>query len=91
MRVVGQGDVFTIYSDALQTYEQLPPQVYNVCASKQSGFYLERSAELEIKEAKVYGVHNEKCDKVLASFKRFNRKTKEYYHEKRFVRVIQKI
>lgn len=73
MRVVGQGDVFTIYSDALQTYEQLPPQVYNVRFRQRTGFYLELSAELEIKETKIYGVHNEKCQKVLNSFKQFNR------------------
>lgn len=73
MKVVSQGNVYTIYSDALKTYDKLPAQVYNVRFSKQSGFYLEMSAPLEIKESKIYGVHMDKCEKVLKSFSAFAR------------------
>ena len=73
MRAISQGDVFTIYSDSLKTYEQLPAQVYNVRFSKQRGFFLEVSTALEIKESKIYGVHDAKCQKVLKSFEAFNR------------------
>lgn len=73
MRAISQGDIFTIYSDALKTYEQLPAQVYNVRFSKQSGFFLEVSTALEIKESKIYGVHDAKCQKVLNSFSAFAR------------------
>ena len=73
MRAISQGDIFTIYSDSLKTYEQLPAQVYNVRFDKQRGFFLELSAELEIKESKIYGVHDAKCQKVLNSFAAFNR------------------
>ncbi len=73
MKAISQGDIFTIYSDSLKTYDQLPAQVYNVQFSKQSGFFLEVAAPLEIKETKIYGVHDAKCNKVLQAFKMFNR------------------
>lgn len=73
MRAISQGDVFTIYSDSLKTYDQLPAQVYNVRLSKQNGFFLEVTTPLEIKEAKVYGVHDAKCNKVLHAFKEYDR------------------
>ena len=73
MKAISQGDIFTIYSDSLKTYDQLPAQVYNVRFSKQSGFFLEVTAPLEIKEEKLYGVHDLKCVKVLSAFKKFNR------------------
>lgn len=58
MKAISQGDIFTIYSDSLKTYDQLPAQVYNVRFSKQSGFFLEVTAPLEIKEDKLYGPVN---------------------------------
>ena len=73
MKAISQGDIFTIYSDSLKTYDQLPAQVYHVRFSKNSGFYLETSTALEIKEPKIYGVHNAKCDKVLNSFRAVTR------------------
>ncbi len=73
MRAISQGDIFTIYSDALKTYEQLPPQVYNVCFNQRSGFFLQVTSPLEIKEERIYGVHDNKCRKVLNSFASFNR------------------
>jgi hypothetical protein len=73
MKAINQGNIFTIYSDSLKTYDQLPAQVYNVRFSKQSGFFLESSADLEIKESKVYGVHDTKCQKVLGTFRALNR------------------
>lgn len=73
MKAISQGDIFTIYSDSLKTYDQLPAQVYNVRFSKQRGFFLEVSTSLEIKESKIYGVHDTKCQKVLKSFEAFNR------------------
>ncbi len=73
MKAISQGDIFTIYGDSLKTYDQLPAQVYSVRFSNRSGFSLEVSTSLEIKESKIYGVHNAKCQKVLDSFKVFNR------------------
>lgn len=42
MKAINQGNIFTIYSDSLKTYDQLPAQVYNVRFSKQSGLVNKR-------------------------------------------------
>ncbi len=73
MKAINQGNTFTIYSDALKTYDQLPSQAYVVRFDPRSGFSLEVSTVAEVKESKVYGVHQAKCEKVLRSFAAFNR------------------
>lgn len=73
MKAISQGDIYEIYSDSMNTYEQLPAQVYTIRFHKMKGFYLEKTADIEIKEDKIYGVHEEKVDKVLRSFVAFNR------------------
>lgn len=73
MQVVSHGNVYDIYDDTLQTYDQLPPQTYVVRFSKTRGFFLEKYVEMEITEPKVYGVHLDKVQKVLNSFERANR------------------
>ncbi len=73
MKAICQGNIYSIYNDTLKTYDQLPAQFYTVRFSKGSGFFLEHTPSLEIKEGKVYGVHEAKCDKVLGNFKNFSR------------------
>lgn len=73
MKTISTGNVFRIYDDTLKTYDQLPPQPYVVRFSNQTGFFLERYADIEITESKIYGVHPEKVQKVLDSFNRCNR------------------
>lgn len=68
MNVVSTGTIYRIYGEDLVTYGQLPAQAYSVRFSKMSGFYLEKHADLEIKEDKIYGVHPQKVDKVLSNF-----------------------
>lgn len=73
MKAVSTGNTFRIYDDTLKTYDQLPAQPYVVRFSNIGGFYLERYADIEITENKIYGVHPEKVQKVLDSFARYNR------------------
>ncbi len=73
MKVTSQGNIFMIHSDLMQTHENLPAQVYYVRCEENRGFFLLRRSELEIKENKIYGVHMEKCKKVLDSFAKFER------------------
>lgn len=73
MKVICQGHTYDIRSDAIQVYNQLIPQVYNVRFHKMKGFFLEKGQAIEIKEDKIYGVHNKKVGKVLDSFQRSNR------------------
>lgn len=74
MKAISQGDnTYDIFDDSLRVYEQLPPQSYVVRFSEQRGFYLSKYVEMEINEAKVYGVHDAKVSKVMASFGEMNR------------------
>lgn len=73
MKAISTGNIYNIYDDDLKTYDQLPAQSYSVRFSKDTGFYLEKHADIEIKEDKIYGVHEEKISKVLRGFEAFNR------------------
>lgn len=74
MRAISQGDnTYDIFDDSLRVYNQLPPQSYVVRFSDRRGFYLSKYVDMEINEAKVYGVHDDKVEKVMASFGEMNR------------------
>lgn len=74
MKAISQGDnTYDIFDDSLRVYEQLPPQSYVVRFSERRGFYLSKYVEMEINEEKVYGVHDAKVNKVMASFGEMNR------------------
>ena len=72
MQVVNTGNTYKIYDNSLRTFNQLPAQAYLVNFDKMSGFYLSTFDDIVISE-KIYGVHMEKCQKVLKSFEIFER------------------
>lgn len=72
MKVANTGNTYEIYDDSLRTYDKLPAQNYVVKFSKMSGFYLMKYPDIEIKE-KLYGVHEEKVEKVINSFENYSR------------------
>ena len=57
MKAISTGNVYRIYDDTLKTYDKLPAQPYVVRFAMQTGFYLERYADIEVTESKIYGVH----------------------------------
>lgn len=73
MRVINTGSTYGIYDNSLKVYEQLPPQTYSVHFSKMTGFSLEKYVDIQANEEKIYGVHTAKVQKVLNSFRVFNR------------------
>lgn len=73
MKAINTGNIYRIYDNSLTTYDKLPPQVYSIRCSEMTGFFLEKHADIEIKESKIYGVHIDKVNKVLSSFKLFER------------------
>lgn len=72
MKAIQTGTIYRVYDDSMQTHNQLPAQVYLACFDPQSGPFLKKYSDLEVSE-KIYGVHLEKVDKVLNSFKAFTR------------------
>lgn len=73
MKVISTGNTYEIFDDTLCTYDSLPPQTYIAKFSEFKGFYLKKCGDIEIKENKIYGTHIGKVDKVLQSFKKFDR------------------
>ena len=72
-KIISTGSTFRIYGDDLVTHNQLPAQIYSIRCSQMTGFYLEKHADIEINEDKIYGVHMEKVNKVLNAFPNFNK------------------
>ena len=73
MKIVNSSKRFLVYGDELKVSDKLLPMVYRVCFDKMSGFYLEKHQEIEIKDEKIYGVHNSKVTKVFNTFTKFKR------------------
>ena len=73
MNIVGAGNRYTIYSDALKTYKELPTGVYDINFAPMSGFSLVEHSPLEVKEEKIYGDTPRKVTKVLKGFEMSNR------------------
>ena len=64
MNIVNSGDRYMIYGEDVKTYKKLPAETYQVGFSPMSGFYLTLHNDLHV---------NEKVDKVLQTFRAFNR------------------
>ena len=73
MKVISTGSKFDIYPDDLKSYDYLPPSYYVVRYSDKGGFWMEKYSEFAITDAKVYGIHYQKVDKVMNSFRLFER------------------
>lgn len=73
MKVINVGNRYEIYDENLRVYDKIPAGSYVVRFNKMTGFYLDKSKDVEIKEDKIYGVHTKKVKKVFNSFKLFNR------------------
>ena len=72
MKIVQSGYNFRPHNDGMIVHDQLPANAYLVCYDQQTGPYLEKYADIEVKE-KVYGVHDAKVNKVLNAFECFDR------------------
>lgn len=73
MKVISQGNVFSIHSDLMQTHNDLPPDIYFIRYSQEKGYYLLKRSDIDTNESKIYGVHHQKCDKILSAFELFDR------------------
>lgn len=73
MKAINIGDRYELYSNGLKVYDKLPAKNYIVKFDEMSGFYLQEYSDIDIKEEKIYGIHEKKVNKVLKSFKSFDR------------------
>lgn len=70
MKIIETGTTYKVYGEDLVVLDNLPAQTYKVGFSQFTGFFLEKQHDLEIKEDKIYGVHEEKANKVLNRFEK---------------------
>lgn len=68
MKIIKTGTTYKVYGEDLVVLDNLPAQTYKVGFGQFTGFFLEKQHDLEIKEDKIYGVHEEKANKVLNRF-----------------------
>ena len=69
MNIICSGSRYQVYdTEDIKTYSKLPIGTYEVCFSKNIGFYLTAHTTLEVKEEKIYGSTLSRIDKILSSF-----------------------
>lgn len=73
MKIVSFGNEYRIFPDDLKTYDQFPASTYKINFNPMAGFSLEKIPNFENIEEKTYGNHEERIEKVLHSYERFNR------------------
>lgn len=72
MKAIKIGNRYEIYDNSLKVFDSIPAKTYMIGFNKMTGFYLEEHCDMDINE-KVYGVHLQKVDKVLAAYDQFQR------------------
>lgn len=72
MKIVKTGEITRIFSDDLQTFDEIPAGNYKVCFHPMMGFYLEDADSFKVDE-KPYGKHPQKIDKVVNLYNNIER------------------
>ena len=70
MNIIQTGTDYRVYDSSVIQHKKLPPRVYDVHVSQQSGWYLTDiggTEEYKITE-KIYGNHQKKVDKIFRGF-----------------------
>lgn len=73
MNVVNSGARYQIYGDEVRTFQNLPAMTYTIGFHPQMGFWLTKHVDLDAKEDRVYGRHNQRVDKIMRSYENADR------------------
>lgn len=71
--IIQTGTKYDLYDSSIQTHQSLPVGIYKVTFSHQTGHQLLYIADKNNIKEKIYGVHTKKVEKVLKTFRNFNR------------------
>ena len=72
MKIIQSGRMLKIYDDSMTVGDFIPAQTYVIRYDNHNGFYLQSVDDMEVFE-KMYGSHVRKAEKVMNSFKEFER------------------
>lgn len=73
MKIIENGSALQVYANSdIIINDYIPTKYYKISFSKMQGFFLTETNSFTIKE-KIYGNHEEKLNKVLKTFKTFER------------------
>lgn len=73
MKIINYGNHYEIYSDDLKTFDKLPSATYKVLFNPMAGFSLIKVDDFKSNGEKIYGSHKEKIEKVIKTYREFNR------------------
>lgn len=71
--IIQTGTKYDLYDSSIQTHQSLPAGIYRITFNPQSGHKLLYIADKNDIKEKIYGVHAKKVEKVLNTFRNFNR------------------